>query len=70
VDGKKMRLEGVEMVNATNGQGQFLGGKITAQKSNEIANGAGGTSTVGFKREDRAGRRHAHAGGNGSTDPL
>ena len=36
VDGKKMRHGGVEMVNATSGQGQFLGGKITPKKTNEI----------------------------------
>lgn len=36
VDGKKMRHGGVEMVNATNGQGQYLGGVITQAKSNEI----------------------------------
>ena len=36
VDGKKMRHGGVEMVNATNGQGQYLGGVITPAKSNEI----------------------------------
>ena len=36
VDGKKMRHGGVEMVNATNGRGQYLGGVITAAKSNEI----------------------------------
>jgi hypothetical protein len=36
VDGKKMRHGGVEMVNAANGQGQFLGGVITQTKSNEI----------------------------------
>jgi hypothetical protein len=36
VDGKKMRHGGVEMVNATNGQGQYLGGVITPDKSNEI----------------------------------
>jgi hypothetical protein len=36
VDGKKMRHGGVEMVNATNGRGQFLGGVITQTKSNEI----------------------------------
>ena len=36
VDGKKMRHGGVEMVNATNGKGQYLGGVITADKSNEI----------------------------------
>lgn len=36
VDGKKMRHGGVEMVNATTGAGQFLGGVITAAKSNEI----------------------------------
>lgn len=36
IDGKKMRHGGVEMVNATNGKGQFLGGLITESKSNEI----------------------------------
>jgi hypothetical protein len=36
VDGKKMRHGGVEMVNATNGKGQYLGGIITEDKSNEI----------------------------------
>lgn len=36
VDGKKMRHGGVEMVNATNGQGQYLGGVLTEDKSNEI----------------------------------
>lgn len=36
VDGKKMRHGGVEMVNATNGKGQFLGGVMTEAKSNEI----------------------------------
>jgi len=36
VDGKKMRHGGVEMVNATNGRGQYLGGVMTADKSNEI----------------------------------
>ena len=36
VDGKKMRHGGVEMVNAVNGHGQYLGGVITATKSNEI----------------------------------
>ncbi len=36
VDGKKMRHGGVEMVNATTGGGQFLGGVITDSKSNEI----------------------------------
>ena len=36
VDGKKMRHGGVEMVNAVNGQGQYLGGVITEKKSNEI----------------------------------
>ena len=36
VDGKKMRHGGVEMVNATTGQGQYLGGVITQAKSNEI----------------------------------
>jgi hypothetical protein len=36
VDGKKMRHGGVEMVNASTGQGQYLGGIITEDKSNEI----------------------------------
>jgi len=36
VDGKKMRHGGVEMVNAANSQGQYLGGVITPTKSNEI----------------------------------
>ena len=36
VDGKKMRHGGVEMVNAVNGKGQYLGGLLTADKSNEI----------------------------------
>ncbi len=36
VDGKKMRHGGVEMVNATNGRGQYLGGVMTEDKSNEI----------------------------------
>lgn len=36
VDGKKMRHGGVEMVNAVNGAGQYLGGVITHDKSNEI----------------------------------
>jgi len=36
VDGKKMRHGGVEMVNAVNGAGQYLGGMITQAKSNEI----------------------------------
>ena len=36
IDGKKMRHGGVEMVNATNGQGQYLGGMITQAKSTEI----------------------------------
>ena len=36
VDGKKMRHGGVEMVNATNGRGQYLGGVMTQAKSNEI----------------------------------
>jgi hypothetical protein len=36
VDGKKMRHGGVEMVNATNGRGQYLGGVMTQSKSNEI----------------------------------
>jgi hypothetical protein len=36
IDGKKLRHGGVEIVNATNGQGQYLGGVITPAKSNEI----------------------------------
>jgi hypothetical protein len=36
IDGKKMRHGGVEMVNAVNGAGQYLGGVITEAKSNEI----------------------------------
>lgn len=36
VDGKKMRHGGVEMVNATNGRGQYLGGVMTQAQSNEI----------------------------------
>jgi predicted transposase YbfD/YdcC len=36
VDGKKMRHGGVEMVNAVNGAGQYLGGVMTEAKSNEI----------------------------------
>ena len=39
IDGKKMRHGGVEMVNATNGKGQYLGGMITQTKSNEIPAG-------------------------------
>lgn len=36
VDGKKLRRGGVEIVNATNGRGQYLGGDLTPHKSNEI----------------------------------
>jgi predicted transposase YbfD/YdcC len=36
MDGKKLRHGGVEMVNATDGNGQYLGGLITEAKSNEI----------------------------------
>lgn len=36
VDGKQMRHGGVEMVNAINGKGQYLGGVMTEDKSNEI----------------------------------
>jgi hypothetical protein len=39
LDGKKLRHGGVEMVNATNGKGQYLGGKITPSKTNEISAG-------------------------------
>lgn len=35
-DGKKVRHAGVEIVNAVNSQGRFLGSVITASKSNEI----------------------------------
>jgi hypothetical protein len=38
IDGKKMRHGGVEMVNAVNGQGQYLGGVMTQdQSSSSIA---------------------------------
>ena len=36
IDGKKLRHGGGEIVNASNGQGQYLGGLITPAKSNEI----------------------------------
>lgn len=36
VDGKKIRHGGVEIVNAVNGAGQYLGGVLTQSKSNEI----------------------------------
>ena len=36
IDGKKMRHGGVEMDNAVNSRGQFLGGVLTQDKSNEI----------------------------------
>jgi hypothetical protein len=36
VDGKKIRHGGVEIVNAINGAGQYLGGVLTQTKSNEI----------------------------------
>ena len=36
IDGKKMRHGGVEMVNAVDGHGQYLGGMMTPAKSNEI----------------------------------
>lgn len=36
VDGKKLRHGGVEIVNATTGNGQYLGGVLTESKSNEI----------------------------------
>jgi len=36
VDGKKVRHGGVEIVNAVNSQGRFLGSVITDSKSNEI----------------------------------
>lgn len=36
VDGKKLRHGGVEIVNAVDGQGRFLGSAITPDKTNEI----------------------------------
>jgi hypothetical protein len=36
VDGKKVRHGGVEIVNAVNSQGRFLGSVMTQSKSNEI----------------------------------
>ncbi|MBM3832952.1 MAG: hypothetical protein FJ403_06725 [Verrucomicrobia bacterium] len=36
VDGKKVRHAGVEIVNAADSQGRFLGSTVTARKSNEI----------------------------------
>lgn len=36
VDGKKVRHGGVEIVNAVDSQGRFLGSVVTASKSNEI----------------------------------
>jgi len=36
VDGKKVRHAGVEIVNAADSQGRFLGSMVTARKSNEI----------------------------------
>lgn len=36
VDGKKLRHGGVWIVNATTGNGQYLGGVLTSSKSNEI----------------------------------
>ena len=36
VDGKKLRHAGVEIVNATDGSGHYLGGLITPDKTNEI----------------------------------
>ena len=36
IDGKKQRHGGLEIVNATDGAGQYLGGQVTAAKSNEI----------------------------------
>jgi hypothetical protein len=36
VDGKKLRHGGVEIVNAVNGSGQYMGGVMTEKKSNEI----------------------------------
>jgi hypothetical protein len=39
LDGKKVRHAGVEIVNAVNSQGQFLGSVMTDSKSNEIPAG-------------------------------
>ena len=39
IDGKKVRHGGVEIVNAINSQGRFLGSVVTASKSNEIPAG-------------------------------
>jgi len=36
VDGKKVRHAGVEIVNAADSQGRFLGSTVTARKSNGI----------------------------------
>jgi len=36
VDGKTVRHAGVEIVNAVDSQGRFLGSTVTASKSNEI----------------------------------
>jgi predicted transposase YbfD/YdcC len=36
VDGKKLRHSAMEIVNATAGNGQYLGGVLTDSKSNEI----------------------------------
>lgn len=36
IDGKKLRHGKVEMVNAVNGAGQYLGGVLTDRKSNEV----------------------------------
>ena len=39
IDGKKVRHGGVEIVNAVNSQGRFLGSVVTESKSNEIPAG-------------------------------
>jgi hypothetical protein len=39
IDGKKIRHGGVEIVNAVNSQGRFLGSVVTESKSNEIPAG-------------------------------
>ncbi len=36
VDGKKVRHAGVEIVNAVDSQGRFLGSVVTPAKTNEI----------------------------------
>ena len=70
VDGKKMRHGGVEMVNATNGQGQYLGGVMTETKSNEIPAARQLLSRLDLAGKIVLDRRRPYPGGNRSTDPL